>query len=68
MPTNHISLIMTFVNELKDLALIQMWIDGARITNPTNQHLQLLLDRKQAALVERKDEITDQMFEISRSN
>lgn len=68
MPKNHVHLILSFVAELKDLMMVQLWIQGARALHPNNQHLQLLLDRKQAEVEARQDEIHDQMFEISRSN
>jgi hypothetical protein len=65
---NHIHLMWGYFDELKDIAMAQRLIDIARGVNPSNQELQLALDRKQTELNARKDHIHELMFEISRNN
>lgn len=68
MATNHIHLVMGFIQELMDLAMAQQLIDIGRREHATNQFVQLTLDRQQTLLLEKKSKIEDEMFEISRSN
>ncbi len=65
---NHIFLIMNYYESLLDLALVQSWIDSSRVAVPNNQVVQLELDRRQAFIDQRKAEIHNAMFEISRNN
>lgn len=66
--TNHVYLLISFIEELKDVAMVQNWIDGARKYDPENQRVQMNLDRQQIELDNRKAHIHEAMFEISSSN
>lgn len=65
---NHFSLLMGYLDELKDLAMVESWIDHARVVAATNEHVQAVLDLREAHIRARKNEIYDAMFEISRNN
>ena len=65
---NHIFLLWNLTNELRDLIMVQMWIDAAREGHPTNQRIQLALDRRQDELNVRMDEIHNLMFDVSQNN
>lgn len=56
------------MNRLMDLAMVQHWIDEARKASPDNKVVQIALDRRQSDINAQKAKITDEMFEISRSN
>lgn len=68
MNRNHIALILTLIEELKDLAMLQRWIEGTRVTTPMSAIVRGVLQAKEANIRRRQDEIHDLMFEIRRSN
>ena len=65
---NHIFLMIGYIQKLMDLAMIQHWIDGARVTMAKRPELIEELDRRQADLIAEKTKLQDEMFEIARSN
>lgn len=68
MVKNHISLVVSYIDQLMALAMIQNWIDTSREAHSDNQKVQLEMDRQQAEVIERKTKLQDEMFEISRRN
>lgn len=65
---NHLFLVMGYIDELKEMAIAQRLIDVGREEHATDQEVQLGLDRIQADINAKRDEIYDAMFEIPRSN
>ena len=51
-----------------ELNEVQDWIDQVRVTTPTNQYVQLELDRKQTEIDERREIIAFAMLDISSRN
>lgn len=66
--TNHISLMVGYTNQLRDLAMIQNWIDAAREGATDNQVLQSALEHRQTELIIKQAKIEDEMFEIYSNN
>jgi len=65
---NHIFLLVEYTKELMDLAAAQHWIDNSREAVGPNQAMQLELDRRQDAIIKRKLQINDEMYDIAISN
>ena len=63
---------LTTLFQLNKLTLelneIQSWINHARLAAPTNQRVQLNLDRKQTEIDERRELIAFMMVDISSRN
>jgi hypothetical protein len=57
-----------FISQLRDLDLVQEWIDEVRIMVPTDQLTQLHMDRRQDELDAKREQINLTMFEISSMN
>jgi hypothetical protein len=64
---NHITLVLYYIKELREIELAQRWINAAREVN-RNQYVQLQLDRYQTDLIVKKVKLQDEMLEISRNN
>jgi hypothetical protein len=57
-----------FISQLRDLDLVQEWIQEVRIMVPTDQLTQLHMDRRQEELDAKREQIKLTMFEISSMN
>lgn len=55
-------------DRLATLEMIQSWIDHARVGAPTNQHIQLELDRRQAEVNRKRALIAMLMADIRSRN
>lgn len=67
-PTNHLELLFAIDSILEDITMAQRSINAARQLPITDNYYQLLLDRKQAELDEKKDVIAGLMVDVPRSN
>jgi hypothetical protein len=65
---NHLALMFGYIDRLTFLAQRQNWLDLTRADHPDNEKLQELFDRQQRIIVAEKIKISDEMFEIARSN
>jgi hypothetical protein len=66
--TDPINMLFAFTDEIQHLDLVQSWIDDAREAAPANQHVQLVLDRKQVEIDRKRAMITIMMADIRRRN
>lgn len=65
---NHIFLMLDYIERLKDLAMLQRWIELSKKETAGNQKVLAVLERKSRELVLEKIKLQDEMFEIARSN
>lgn len=65
---NHYALLYRYVDIIRDMEMLQSWIDAARVACAANQHVQLELDRTQSELDERRTKTEAAMYAIASSN
>lgn len=65
---NHIFLMLDYIEKLKDLTMIQRWIELSKKDHVGDQRVLAVLERKSTELTLEKIKLQDEMFEISRSN
>src|SRR5438046_1608402 len=46
--------LLVLVNQLRDLDMVEEWIDEIRITSPTDQEMQLNMDRQQVEVDQKR--------------
>lgn len=66
--TDPIHTLFALTDDIQDLNMIQVWIDDARTAAPTNQRVQLELDRRQDEVDRKRQLIAILMFDISSRN
>ena len=66
--TDPIDTLMQFTDALSDLDMVQDWINDARTATPTNQRVQLELDRQQTEIDRKRQLIQLMMLDISSRN
>lgn len=64
----HVTTMFTLRHLYCELDLVQDLIDIARVANPTNQVLQLAMDRKQNEINDKREKITTAMQFIANRN
>lgn len=65
---SHLTDLVTLTSAIKDLDMVQSWIDHARVAAPTNQHVQQQLDLRQAEVDAKRIRIQAAMTYISSQN
>jgi hypothetical protein len=60
--------LLVLVNQLHDLDMVEEWIDEIRITSPTDQEMQLNMDRQQVEVDQKRTQIDRAMLGISSQN
>lgn len=55
-------------DKIRNLDMVQEWIDEARIDSSTNQYMQLTLDRQQVEVDAKREMIAETMFQIANRN
>jgi hypothetical protein len=68
MGRDPITTLFQLTDELQDLNMVQGWIDGAREAAPTNQLVQLELDRRQEQINRKRAWIAMVMLDIRSRN
>jgi hypothetical protein len=63
-----VDLLFSITDEIQELDLVQSWINNARMSAPTNQIVQLSLDRKQAEVDHKRQLLRLLMLDISSRN
>ena len=66
--TDPLTTLIQLTDEIRDLDMVQSWIDNARTAAPANQHVQLELDRQQTNVNRKRELIQLMMFDISSRN
>jgi hypothetical protein len=60
--------LLVLVNQLHDLDMVEEWIDEIRIASPTDQEMQLNMDRQQVEVDQKRTQIDRAMLGISSQN
>lgn len=66
--TDHITLLVRFSGQLKDLDMVQDWIDQARVVASNHPDLQPILDRKYEDVERKRMIIQLIMMDIANRN
>jgi hypothetical protein len=66
--TDHLDLLFSITDEIQELDMVQSWISNARMAAPTNQVVQLSLDRQQADVDRKRHLLKLLMLDISSRN
>lgn len=66
--TDHITTLFKLTDQIQELDEVQSWIDNARVAAPTNQTVQLRLDRHQADVNRKRALIALLMADIRNRN
>lgn len=66
--TNHVFLILDYWSRLKDLAMVQRWLDLSVKEHQDDPKTLAILNRKRQEVLLEKIKLQDEMFEIARSN
>jgi hypothetical protein len=65
---DHLTTLFQYVDEIEELDRVQGWINEAREAAPTNQVVQLNLDRQQSELDRRRAFVALMMADIRNRN
>lgn len=60
--------LLMLINQIRDLDMVQEWINEARASSPTDQLMQLHMDRRQEELDKKLTTIKLTMLDISSRN
>lgn len=66
--TNPFTTLFELTDQIQELDMVQSWIDHARNAAPTNQHVQLELNRQQFDIHRKRALIAQIMLDISSRN